>query len=197
MKWVHLCDSLKVLCHCPFWGLEWKLTFSSSVATAEFSKFAGTLSAAFSQHHPLEFEIAQVKFSMHTDGSQSECFWEEQDSLWPGIIPTFDSKETFSACVVSLFLDSDRVFASLCPCQDYFLEVFTRDKDWLFTLFLLLLPFWRTNWRLIINSLVEPSYLLPQEMQRGDWPIVKFQPRACLLPIALPGGFANTELPFI
>ena len=38
---------------------------------------------------------------MHTDGSQSECFWEEQDSLWPGIILTFDSKETFSACVVS------------------------------------------------------------------------------------------------
>ena len=32
-------------------GLEWKLTFSSPVATAEFSKFAGILSAALSQHH--------------------------------------------------------------------------------------------------------------------------------------------------
>ena len=31
--------------------MEWKLTFSSPVATAEFSKFAGILSAALSQHH--------------------------------------------------------------------------------------------------------------------------------------------------
>ena len=28
------------------WDLEWKLTFSSPVATAEFSKFAGMLSVA-------------------------------------------------------------------------------------------------------------------------------------------------------
>ena len=31
------------------------------VATAEFSRFAGILSAAFSQHHLLGFEIAQLK----------------------------------------------------------------------------------------------------------------------------------------
>ena len=37
---------LNVLCHCPFLGLEWKLTFSNPGATAEFSKFAGILSAA-------------------------------------------------------------------------------------------------------------------------------------------------------
>ena len=43
-------------------GFEWKLTFSSPVATAEFSKFAGILSAALSQHHLLGFEIAQLKF---------------------------------------------------------------------------------------------------------------------------------------
>ena len=36
--------------------------FSSPVATAEFSKFAGILSAAFSRHHPLGFEIAQLEF---------------------------------------------------------------------------------------------------------------------------------------
>ena len=40
------CGSLNILWHCPSWGLEWKLTFSSPVATAEFSKFAGILSAA-------------------------------------------------------------------------------------------------------------------------------------------------------
>ena len=37
-------------------------TFSSPVATAEFSKFAGILSAALSQHHMLGFEIAQLEF---------------------------------------------------------------------------------------------------------------------------------------
>ena len=42
--------------------MEGILTFSSPVATAEFSKFAGILSAALSQHHFLEFEIAQLEF---------------------------------------------------------------------------------------------------------------------------------------
>ena len=38
------------------------MTFSSPVTTAEFSKFAGILSAALSQHHLLEFEITQLEF---------------------------------------------------------------------------------------------------------------------------------------
>ena len=42
--------------------LERKLTLSSPVATAEFSKFAGILSAALSQHHVPGFEIAQLEF---------------------------------------------------------------------------------------------------------------------------------------
>ena len=44
----------------PSLVLEWKLTFSSPVATADFSKFAGILSAALSQHQLLGFEIAQL-----------------------------------------------------------------------------------------------------------------------------------------
>ena len=40
----------------------WKLTFSSPVAIAEFSKFAGILNATLSQHYPLWFEIAQLEF---------------------------------------------------------------------------------------------------------------------------------------
>ena len=36
----NVCNSLAL----PFLGLEWKLTFSSPVATSEFSKFAGILS---------------------------------------------------------------------------------------------------------------------------------------------------------
>jgi len=35
--------------------------FSSPVAIAEFSKFAGILSATLSQHHLLGFEIAQLE----------------------------------------------------------------------------------------------------------------------------------------
>ena len=41
---------------------EMKTTFCSPVATAEFSKFAGILSAAISQHHLSGFEIAQLEF---------------------------------------------------------------------------------------------------------------------------------------
>ena len=40
----------------------WKLTFSSTVTSAEFFKFAGILSAALAQHHLLRFEIAQLEF---------------------------------------------------------------------------------------------------------------------------------------
>ena len=52
-------------------------------------------------------------------------------------------------------------FAPLFPCcdyyldycHDYYLKVFTRDKDWLFTLFLLFLSFWRENRRLTVKLL--------------------------------------------
>ena len=50
---MQLYGSLNILWHCPFSGLKWKLTFSSPVVTAEFSKFADILSAALSQHHLL------------------------------------------------------------------------------------------------------------------------------------------------
>ena len=47
------------------------MTFTSPVATAEFSKFAGILSEALSQHYLLGFEIAQPKFChLH-----SLCSW--------------------------------------------------------------------------------------------------------------------------
>ena len=35
MRWVQLCGNLSILWHCLSLGLEWKLTFSSPVATAE------------------------------------------------------------------------------------------------------------------------------------------------------------------
>ena len=51
-----------MLWHCLSLELEGKLTFSSPVATVEFSKFAGILSAALSQHHLSGFEIVQLEF---------------------------------------------------------------------------------------------------------------------------------------
>ena len=62
VRWVQLCGSLNILWHCLYLGLEWKLMFSSPVATAEFSKFADILSAALSQHHLLGFGRAQLEF---------------------------------------------------------------------------------------------------------------------------------------
>ena len=41
----------------PFFGIEIKTELSSPVAAAEFSKFAGIVSVALSQHHLLEFAI--------------------------------------------------------------------------------------------------------------------------------------------
>ena len=68
---MQLCGSLSIFWHCLFWGLEWKLTFSSPVATAEFSKFVGILSAIHSQHFEISqhfsgFVIAQLEFITST-----------------------------------------------------------------------------------------------------------------------------------
>jgi len=46
----------------PFFGIGMKSELFSPMATAEFSKFAGVLSAALSQHHLSGFEIAQLEF---------------------------------------------------------------------------------------------------------------------------------------
>ena len=46
----------KHLWYCPSLRLERKLTFSSPVATAEFSQFADILSAALSQHYLLDLK---------------------------------------------------------------------------------------------------------------------------------------------
>ena len=59
---MQLHGSLSILWHCLSLGLECKLTFSSPVAVVEFSKFAGILGAALSQHPFLGFEIVQLEF---------------------------------------------------------------------------------------------------------------------------------------
>ena len=42
---MQLCGSLNILWHCPSLELKWKLTVSTPVSTAEFSRFAASLSA--------------------------------------------------------------------------------------------------------------------------------------------------------
>ena len=61
-EWVKLCGSLNILWRYSSLGLKWKVTFSSPVSIAEFTKFAGILSVAISQHHLSGFEIAQLEF---------------------------------------------------------------------------------------------------------------------------------------
>ena len=46
----------------PFFGTGVKTDLFQSCGTAEFSQFAGILSAALSQHHLSGFEIAQLDF---------------------------------------------------------------------------------------------------------------------------------------
>ena len=66
----HYCASVWDECNCvvvwAFFGIaflwDWKLTFSSPVATGEFSRFADILSATLSQHHLLGTEIVQLDF---------------------------------------------------------------------------------------------------------------------------------------
>ena len=46
----------------PFFGIGMKTDLFIPVATTEFSKFAGILSVALSQHHVLGFETGQLEF---------------------------------------------------------------------------------------------------------------------------------------
>ena len=66
-RWVQIYGSLSIFWHCLSLGLKLKLTFSTPGATPEFSKFAGILSAALSQHHtrlqtPLNIKKKMVLF---------------------------------------------------------------------------------------------------------------------------------------
>ena len=64
------CENSLVL---PFFGTGMKTDLSSPVAAAEFSRIEGILSAAFSQHHLLGYEIAQLE-SHHLPFVRSDAF---------------------------------------------------------------------------------------------------------------------------
>ena len=111
--------------HCLSLGLEWKLTFSSPVATAEFSKFARILNEALSQHHLFRFEIVHwnpitsTSF-VHSDASSGPCDFAFQDVCCRWVItPSWLSGELrsflYSSSVYSchLFLLSSASFRSI------------------------------------------------------------------------------------
>ena len=98
--------------------------------------------------------------------------------------PDFWLQEAFlHLCNVFLILYSDRVFASLCPCHDYSLEIFTRDKTVYLPCFCCSLHFREQTGGWLLISQLEPTYLLPQEMQRG-WLFVNVKSGAHLSPIS-------------
>ena len=100
----------------PFLGLEWKLTFSSPVATAEFSKFAGILSAATSPPGPVLvaglrqacFPGPQLPSNMHIKGNtvfQSPCC--SPFSYFVSVIKSYEMNSTnFPLFLFSLHLSS-------------------------------------------------------------------------------------------
>ena len=97
---------------------------------------------------------------------------------------TSDSKEPFCACVVfSLILFSDRVLPLFVHAK-IITWMFTRDKDWLLTLFLLLLQFLRAKRGLVVNS--STGTHLSVAPGNAEWRLaVNFQPGAHLSPISL------------
>ena len=61
-------------------------TFSSPVGTVEFSKFAGILTAALSQHHHLGLETAQLKFHHLHQLCSQWCFLQPTWLHTPGCL---------------------------------------------------------------------------------------------------------------
>ena len=79
------------------------------------------------------------------------------------------------------------VFASLCPCLDYSLDVFTGDKDWLFTLFLCYFHFGeQMRGLLIVNFSTGAHPSVAPGNAKGGWLIVNVQLGAPLSPISIP-----------
>ena len=67
MRWVQLCSCLNILWHYLSLGLEWKLTLSSPVATAEFFKLAGILSTALSHASKVMLKILQAGLQQYVN----------------------------------------------------------------------------------------------------------------------------------
>ena len=83
---MQLCGSLSFLWRCLSLGLGWKLTFSGLLATAEFSKIAGILSAALSQHHLSGLVVAHWNSSHLHELCSYWCFLRSTWVCIPGCL---------------------------------------------------------------------------------------------------------------
>ena len=117
MRWVQLCGGLNILWHYLSLGLEWKLTFSSPMVTAGFSKFAGILSAALSQHHLRRFEIAPLvlfivmlcKVHLTSHSRMSGCRWVITPSWLFGSWRYFLYSSSVYSCHLFFFFFNNRL----------------------------------------------------------------------------------------
>ena len=125
---------------------------------------------------------AFIHTPLSQDGSWSEGFCEEQDSLWSGIFPwLLTHKKSFFTYLVSPLFQKMGDWRSLCPLLKVLplfilamtIKELTRDKYWLFTLFLLLLPFWRAKWKWKslshVQLFVTPWTTQPMEFSRPEY----------------------------
>ena len=79
---MQLCGSLSILWHCLSLGLEWKLTFSSPVATAEFSTFAGILSAALVRLQQQTLKERERLFQIILEGQCTHSVFKHERGRW-------------------------------------------------------------------------------------------------------------------
>ena len=78
---MQLCGSLNIIWQCISLGLEWKLAFSSPVASNEFSKFAGILKAIICQLTEILSEENYKRFcpqAAHKSEAEAEMVYKDQ-----------------------------------------------------------------------------------------------------------------------
>jgi len=121
---VQLCGNLKILWHCLSLGLEWKRTFSSPLASAEFSKFAGILSF---------FIMMLPKAHMTSHSRRSDARWVITPSWLYGSLRYFVF--SFSVYTGHLFLIS---YASVRPISflSFIVPIFARNVPLVSLIFL-------------------------------------------------------------
>ena len=138
---MQLCGSLNILWPSVSLGLEWKLTISSPVATAEFSKFAGILNAALSQHHlsrfwnsstgipspPLALFLVMLPKDHLTLHSRMSVFRWVITPWW--LSGSWSSFLYSSVCFCHFFLISSASVRSI-PFLSFFVSIFARKSTW-------------------------------------------------------------------
>ena len=97
------------------------------------------------------------------DGFQPRGLWDGLSITYCGVVPPpFWPPMSHSAHVQCLPCPKDGKYVTswsftqslvpLCSCHDCYLKMPSGDKAWVFTLFLLLLPFQRANRRLVVSA---------------------------------------------